>query len=271
VTDHGDQLREAFENHENLAPDPAAVYARVLDLSRTYKRRRRTAQIAGGAVLGAGLLTGGIALPAILGGSPPATVQFAAAPAPSASSALGDHKLTKAEQEKGWAAFFDAGYTYNDAVRLAKAWNTTASIGTIKAEAGQKLLAGETLPVKPDPKNVATAKENAALDAYFAAGYDYDDAVKLAELWHSSDPYRTKVDAGQKLLDGEKLPVKPGTNAPAGPSAAESAAVSAFFDAGYSYEDAVKLADLWKLADPYSAKVAGGKKLEAGETLPIKP
>jgi len=35
VIDHGDQLREAFETHENLAPDPAAVYARVQELART--------------------------------------------------------------------------------------------------------------------------------------------------------------------------------------------------------------------------------------------
>ena len=51
MTNHGDQLREAFETHESLAPDPAAVYARVQELSRNYKRRRRGAQIAGGAVL----------------------------------------------------------------------------------------------------------------------------------------------------------------------------------------------------------------------------
>ena len=44
VTEHGDQLREAFETHEHLAPDPAAVYARVQELSRGYQRRRRGAQ-----------------------------------------------------------------------------------------------------------------------------------------------------------------------------------------------------------------------------------
>jgi hypothetical protein len=36
-------------------------------------------------------------------------------------------------------------------------------------------------------------------------------------------------------------------------------------------DDAVKLAKLWHLKDAYAAKVAGGEKLLAGQTLPIKP
>jgi hypothetical protein len=33
----------------------------------------------------------------------------------------------------------------------------------------------------------------------------------------------------------------------------------------------VTLAKLWKKSDPYQAKIEGGKKLLAGETLPIRP
>jgi hypothetical protein len=33
----------------------------------------------------------------------------------------------------------------------------------------------------------------------------------------------------------------------------------------------VKLAKLWKTEDPYAAKILGGKKILAGETLPIRP
>ena len=275
MNDHGDRLREAFETHENQAPDPAAVYARVLDLSRTYKRRRRTAQIAGGAVLGAGLLAGAVAVPGMLPASQSATVTFAAPAAPSAAAGLGDPKLTPGQLDEGWQAFFNAGYSYDDAVQLASIWKSTEPIGTIKAEAGQKLLAGETLPVKPDPKAAAEAQENAAnnaaVDAFLGAGYSYDDAVELAKLWRTNDPYQAKVDAGNMLIDGKKLPIKPGKPDNGGQSPAELASVQAFFAAGYSVEDAAKLADLWKLKDPYSAKVAGGKKLQAGETLPIKP
>ncbi|HVX09321.1 hypothetical protein [Humibacter sp.] len=116
----------------------------------------------------------------------------------------------------------------------------------------------------------APTAEDTALDAYFSAGYDYDDAVALQKMWNESDPFQTKVDAGNKLLAGEQLPIAPGSAAPA-PAEAGDDAVSAYFNAGYDYDDAVQLAKMWHLATPYDAKVAGGKKLQQGETLPIEP
>jgi hypothetical protein len=44
-----------------------------------------------------------------------------------------------------------------------------------------------------------------------------------------------------------------------------------FFAAGYTYADAVRLAALWRLKDGYAAKVVGGEKLLAAQTLPVKP
>jgi hypothetical protein len=263
MTDHGDQLREAFETHEKLAPDPAAVYARVQELARTYHRRRRTAQAAGGAVLGAGLIAGAMNLPTLLPGAPHDTVAVVApaASAPATPSA--------ADLQKAWDAYFGAGYDYNDALKLAKIWHSKDDVGNVKAEAGRRLLAGQTLPFQPSPSSVAKAKEDAQVNAFFAAGYDYNDAVKLAALWHLPDANHAKVAAGKKLLAGEKLPIKP---TPADPGSDPSAApVNAFFAAGYTYDDAVRLAALWHQSDPYQAKVAAGKKLLAGETLPIKP
>src|SRR4051794_34201984 len=84
MTQHERQLREAFESHEHMTPDPAAVYARVQELSRTYRMRRRGAQIAGGAVLGAGLIAGGLVVPGVFGpqGTPGVSAGIpAAAPA----------------------------------------------------------------------------------------------------------------------------------------------------------------------------------------------
>jgi hypothetical protein len=46
---------------------------------------------------------------------------------------------------------------------------------------------------------------------------------------------------------------------------------SRFFDKGYDYEDAQRLAELWKLPSPWDAKVTAGQKIEAGEPLPFKP
>ena len=46
------------------------------------------------------------------------------------------------------------------------------------------------------------------------AGYTYDDAVALAALW-STDVADTKAQAGGLLLDGQTLPVAPGSSVPA--------------------------------------------------------
>jgi hypothetical protein len=275
VNQHEDQLSEAFQAHENLSPDPAAVYARVQELSKGYVWRRRGVQAAGGAVLGAGLIAGSFAVPNLLHESGRSTVNVsagvpaAAAPAPAATKPRPTPSAspTLTEQEKDWQAYFAAGYTYDDAVRLAKLWHKK-NIGAVKAEAGHKLRAHQPLPFKPDPKNVAQAKLAAQMEAFWNAGYGYEDAVKLAKLWKISDVSQAKAEAGKKLLAGQTLPFKPTpVDENSQPDAKQ---LQAFFGAGYDYDDAVKLAGLWKLADPYAAKIAGGDKLLAGETLPIK-
>ncbi|BAL90991.1 hypothetical protein AMIS_57710 [Actinoplanes missouriensis 431] len=285
MTLHADRLREAFLTHENETPDPALVYARVEELARKRRWRRRSAQAAGGAVLSAGLIAGIANLPAILPAGPqqlpvaglPAAAPPDASAVPSADPSAGAPLEVEKELLERWDAFFNAGYSYNEAVELAKLWKMSPeNIGAVKAEAGRRLLAGETLPVeaKPDP-DVTEAptpdpETTKRLDAYFAAGYDWDDAEQLAKLWKLGDPYDAKVEAGKRLLAGKKLP-----GVEADPQLAKEAKegrlVGAFFEAGYDFADAEALAKLWKLDDPYAAKVAAGKKLQAGETLPIKP
>lgn len=51
----------------------------------------------------------------------------------------------------------------------------------------------------------------------------------------------------------------------------QEAAAKTFADAGYSHYDGVALARQWKIADPFDAEATAGKKLAAGQTLPIKP
>ena len=269
MTEHGDQLRRAFETHENEGPDPAEVYARVQQLARGYQWRRRGVQAAGGVVLGAGLIAGVMSVPALLPAAPNdnAAVQ-AGAPAAPASPVVSPPPSARVQVDPNqdeFDAYFGAGYGYDDAVKLAKIWKKPkGDIGAIKVEAGRRLLAGQTLPVKPDP-------EAARVDAFFGAGYGYADAVKLAKIWKmpKGDIHAVKAEAGRRLLAGETLPVKPVEENVL--SAKEMAQLDAYFAANYDYNDAVKLAKLWKLKDPYAAKVAGGKKLLAGETLPIRP
>ena len=211
MIENEERLREAFEAHENLAPDPAEVYARVQELARTYHRRRRGLQAAGGAVLGAGLIAGAVNLPALLPGNSatPVAIAVGATPSPSVSPTP-----SQSEQDRDWAAYFAAGYGYDDAVKLARLWHLNPNnIGAVKAEAGRRLLAGETLPIKPGPEDTSAPsvdpKEAQEVAAYFHAGYNYNDAVKLARIWKLSDPYQAKVEGGKKLLAGETLPIRP--------------------------------------------------------------
>ncbi|NMO55684.1 hypothetical protein HH310_31435 [Actinoplanes sp. TBRC 11911] len=260
-----EQLREAFQAHESLAPDPAAVYARVQELSRTYKWRRRGAAAAGGLVVGAGLIAGIVTVPNALH-SAPAVNHQPAATAPASPSPT--PSLSAAEIEQATQTYLSAGYDLNSARQLAQLWHMSGDIGDVKVKAGRMLLQGEELPVPPsvqtgDPK----------LDAFASAGYDYDDATELAKLWKLQSPDDAKIEGGKRLLAGQTLPIKPGSaTSPADqPPTLEEKRVKAFFDAGYTASDANKLAGLWHTPGPYEAKVEGGKRLLAGQKLPIAP
>jgi hypothetical protein len=50
----------------------------------------------------------------------------------------------------------------------------------------------------------------------------------------------------------------------------ESRQLDAFFKAGYDMGDAATLAKIWKKT-VYQSKLEGGKRVLAGQTLPIKP
>jgi len=275
-----DQLREAFVAHEYLAPDAAEVIAVVHERARRYRRRRRAVQGAGGAVLGAGLVAGTVAAPGWLndtsgrhGGS---TISLAAPP-PLSSPVASPSPLTAAQQEQALNAYFAAGYDYNNALALAQLWHMTGDPTTVKAEAGRRLLAGQKLPIAASPAAVASAADTADINAFFAAGYTYQDAVGLAQLWKISDPYQAKIDAGAKLLAGVTLPIAPGSQPTPASSPTPTESVSAtdldaYFAAGYGYDDALRLAQLWHLkSDPASVKAEAGRRLLAGQRLPFAP
>ncbi len=159
-----------------------------------------------GAALGASLIAGVLSLPSLLPGTPQDAAGVTAVGAPAAPSP------SPAELDNDWAAYFQAGYGYDDAVKLAQLWNMNGDdIGAVKAEAGRRLLAGETLPIQPGPESTPTTEpqEYADIDAFFAAGYTYEDAVKLAAIWHTEDPYHAKIEGGKRLRAGQTLPIQP--------------------------------------------------------------
>jgi hypothetical protein len=177
------------------------------------------------------------------------------------------------ELDRDLEAYDNAGYGYGDAVQLAKIWHAGAGVGFVKAEAGRRLLAGEALPIPPhpdssDPATPSTGPDDVALSAFFDAGYTADDAARLARLWKLAEPSDAKIAAGKKLEADRRLPFPPA--AANLRTARDEAAKQRFWDAGYDSKDAEKLSRLWHVSVS-QAKVEGGQKLLAGETLPIRP
>lgn len=246
MIDNKDQLRAAMQAHEHLAPDPAAVYSRVQELAKSYRRRRVIMQSAGGAVLGAGLIAGAIQLPGLLPGET----------APS-----------------GGAGLVQPAAPQSSAPPLLKIKPTPGAPAPARPGASAPASAGALAPggAPAEDYEEPSPQEQRALDAYFEAGYNFDDAVKLAKIWKLKDISEVKATAGQRLLDGKKVPIEPSGSGESHQSEAESNQVGAFFAEGYDYNDAVQLAKIWKLKTPYDAKIAGGEKILAGETLPIRP
>jgi hypothetical protein len=276
MTENTEQLTETFAAHEHLAPDAADVLAKAHGIARSYQRRKWAVRATGGAVLGAGLVAGGLAIPGSGHAAPrnSAVKQLAPAADPTPSPSDASTTTSTHSQQAELDAFFAAGYDYNDAETLAQMWGTGKDIVSIKAEAGEKLLDGHKLPIPPSgqPESIATQDENAFLDG----GYGYDDAVRLGKMWNESVS-QAKIDAGAKLLAGETLPFAPsddktsGTGGSSSDNTADDQARAEYFADGYTYDDAVKLSHLWNNEDPWQVKADAGKKLLAGKTLPVQP
>ncbi|GAB3681030.1 hypothetical protein [Angustibacter aerolatus] len=109
--------------------------------------------------------------------------------------------------QAAYDAYWGAGYDENDASLLAELWHQ--DYFQAKQTAGAKLAAGKKLPIEPGEGAKLLPKTDRQIDAFFRAGYDYDDAVKLRKLWHTEDVYGAKLKAGKKLLAHQTLPVKP--------------------------------------------------------------
>lgn len=356
-------LTDTFVTHSQVAPDVDDVLAKVDAIARTHRRNRWVVRSSGVALASAGLVFAAVALPAAVSGTHHGAGSSIVTPADGGGTGSGTGGYTT-DQEM--TAFFEAGYVYQDAKQLASIWHET-DIDQVKAEAGGKLLAGDKLPVDPSgtpaspqekavnvffndgygindaeklaqiwnvstyqakleggqklengetlpvqptgddstatpstPTSVDSARLKQAIlrkertagsdgavpsptggsaasdpvspaqTAYFDAGYDYDDAVQLGKIWNETDLTQVKTEAGQKLIAGEKLPIPPSGDPAPPDNAANDQAVATFFDDGYDYNDAVQLGKMWNVSS-YQAKVAGGKKLENGETLPIQP
>jgi hypothetical protein len=104
-------------------------------------------------------------------------------------------------------------------------------------------------------------------DAFWGAEYTAGDLEVLCDLW-KVDALAAKARAGQRILDGQTLPVAPGTHGSAEAPYLEPDAQDALREAGVTFEDARQLAELWEIGT-YEAKVRAADMLLRGETPPL--
>ena len=181
---------------------------------KTVNRRRR--MVAGG-MIAASLSLAGAGAAIAAGRGAPDDVPDAALPGdPVAPEPVEDEAAAAA-----YDAFWAAGYTGDDLVALAALWQLRQS--ETKVAAGQMLLAGEALPIAPGSSPVVGTDSDGTVwetlpdgytreqyEAFWGAGYTQADVDALSALWQL-DATETKSTAGQMILDGQTVPVAPGS------------------------------------------------------------
>lgn len=192
-----------------------------MNASTTRSRRRRNVAIG---VIAATLTVAGVG-----GGVAIAAPESAAGQA--LGAALDELGVDWSGMPEGYTkdqylAFWGAGYTPEDVQELQDLWGT--DLTETKARAGQMILDGETVPVPPsgtpegegaeptsDPGDGLEGTEPAGDEALYTAalnaGYTVDDIDALAALW-GTEWMETKARVGRAVIDGQTLPVAPGSS-----------------------------------------------------------
>lgn len=126
-------------------------------------------------------------------------------------------------------------------------------------------LANDDGATDSDPAETSPADLD-AYSAYWEAGYSYDQLVQLSEEWRV-DVAEAKARAGTLIGEGSSATLDDLVGAPAGPDtdAAPAGSTDRFWQAGYTYDDAVALATEWQLDDPYDAKVRAAGLIDDGK------
>ena len=155
-----------------------------------------------------------------------------------------ENRQARRLERRALDAYFDAGYDYDHAVELAEYWGYGDDVYSAKITKGKFILG--TIEFPPPAETHEVDLQQQALDAYFDAGYDYDDAVALAEWWgYGDDVYSAKITKGKVLLGVIDFPPQVD-----GPEVdLQQQALDAYFDAGYDYDHAVELAEYWGYGD----------------------
>lgn len=131
-------------------------------------------------------------------------VQAASAPA---STQAAVSALAAPTQAQKLAAFFKAGYDYQDAVLLSRYWNDVKPFGAKVRTGGLVINPGKFgVPFGPD-ETAWSVSQQVAFGAYSNHGYNIAEARVLAKKWKMTNLSNVKVRAGHKLLAGLTLPL----------------------------------------------------------------
>ncbi|MFT7044519.1 MAG: hypothetical protein ACI81O_001618 [Cyclobacteriaceae bacterium] len=136
-------------------------------------------------------------------------------------------------------------FSYSDSEPVADFWNDgTNNIGGSQA----LLLASSSMG--------GSSAESDQVDAFFAEGYEWDDALLLAKAWGMNDPVEAKIKAGFNILQGHRQWVADFLSEA---RASEENVWNAYATSIYDWDDAELLAKYWGLADPGVAKMKMGQ------------
>jgi hypothetical protein len=113
-----------------------------------------------------------------------------------------------------------------------------------------------------------SADDVAAADAFYAAGYGYDDAVLLAELRRLPDSFAAKVEAGRVLLGGTALADSPLADPTLDDGLSDEYLAQVAVSWGYAPGDIDVLAQAWGV-DAAEAAVRAGRELKTVGVLPF--
>lgn len=106
-------------------------------------------------------------------------------------------------------AFFRSKYNYCDAQLLSEFWGQ--SLTESKARIGRKVLWGNGgIPYLEQylvDARTQAIQQDSQICTFYEAGYDYDDAVALAEFWGDPSPWEAKQRIERNLLLGKQRTV----------------------------------------------------------------
>lgn len=173
---------------------------------------------------------------------------------------------------EAFAAFSRSNFSWDDAVLLAEHWGSSET-SLAKLKAGRRIVKGhraevqqllETLRAK---NRIQTSHQDNQqyFDAFFARGYDWDDAVAISAYFGIADPVEAKLKAGNQLVAGHYnwvdrvLELKRAEETQQNNQTNDQKAYDAFFRQGYGYNEAEKIAIAWGLEDVGEAKLKAGR------------